>query len=232
MIKYNELVIIEIILYNCVRYTYVKYYNKFFIKNIIIFIYRMDYQTKKNEIYLFYFCKIVVLSWSILSLINHFYPFMNILKNYPVGTFGNNLNYVIMFIIGLCLINILFDRNTYLPFLGDTIIPHSLFKPLNNSLNKYDKTDFKKISINVDAPNGINVIWWAASPSNEINKVDKAYGDYMNSGVSEVKDGIGKIEFYYPQKYYLDNTRMLDNHLHYRISYNNGFVSEINTIKL
>ena len=186
----------------------------------------MDYQTKKNDIYLFYFCKVVVLSWSILSIINHFYPFMNILKDYK------NVNYVIMFIISLCLMNILFDRNTYLPFLGDTILPHSLFKPLNNSLTKYDKTDFKKISINIEAPNGVNVIWWAANPSNEINKVEKAYGDYMNSGVSEIKDGVANIQFYYPQKYYLDNTRMLNNHLHYRISYNNGFVSEIHTIQV
>ena len=54
----------------------------------------------------------------------------------------------------------------------------------------------------------------------------------MNSGVSEIKDGVANIQFYYPQKYYLDNTRMLNNHLHYRISYNNGFVSEIHTIQV
>jgi len=67
-----------------------------------------------------------------------------------------------------------------IPFLGDTILPHSLFKPLNNSLTTFDKTEFKKLSINVDAPNGINVIWLSAYTSNEINKVEKAYGDYMN----------------------------------------------------
>ena len=59
-----------------------------------------------------------------------------------------------MFIIGLCLLNILFERDTYLPFLGDSVLPHSLFKPLNNSLSSYEKTDFKKLSLNIDAPNG------------------------------------------------------------------------------
>ena len=183
--------------------------------------------TRSNEMKLYYSAKIIVILWCIVSIINHYYPILDKLKKYSM------INNIAIGIIILCLLYVLFDRKTYLPFLEETILPNSLIKPVNNSLLTYDKTEFKKLSINIEAPEAKYIVWWAADPSNDINKVDKAYNKFLNSGVTEVVEGIAKIELYYPQKYYVKlGMKLLDNHLHYRESYNDGFMSAIKTVKL
>ena len=122
-------------------------------------------------------------------------------------------------------LSLVFRRNIYLPFLGETVYPCD---------NLVDKTpDSAELTVTVtDIPAGTKVVYWAAEPSTSIvsNPWD-AYGKYENSGVATSnKDGHVELKFRKPTGYNVPSGRELKPHVHYRFCQESGILSEIRSV--
>jgi hypothetical protein len=121
-------------------------------------------------------------------------------------------------------LTLVFRRNVYLPFLGETVYPCE---------NLADKSpDGAELRITVtDVPAGSKVVYWASEPSTSIvsNPWD-AYGKYENSGVV-TSDASGKaiLSVRKPTGYKVPSGRKLKPHVHYRFCQESGILSEIRT---
>jgi hypothetical protein len=100
------------------------------------------------------------------------------------------------------------DRSTWLPFLGDTVIPSSVV-PL--------KTNVGDTSVEVHVSPGAKVGYWAAKPGSEVTPVMQAYDDFSNSGVVLANDaGVATLSFDKGAEYVVPSGRQLKSHVHYR----------------
>lgn len=121
-------------------------------------------------------------------------------------------------------LNLVFRRNVYLPFLGETVYPCD---------NLTEKTpDGADLSVKVtDVPANVKVVYWAAEPSTTIigNPWD-AYGKYENSGVViSDANGTATLSIRKPAGYKVPSGRKLNPHVHYRFCQESGILSSIRT---
>lgn len=113
------------------------------------------------------------------------------------------------------------NSNTYLPFLGYCAMPPSLFSNEKKPDNASETIEIDLSDID-DVPDGTRVIYWGAMNSKDKNIIRPnpidAYGSYLNSGISIVKDKKTTIYYLCPDRY---NVGMLnttvDRHIHYRL---------------
>jgi hypothetical protein len=133
-------------------------------------------------------------------------------------------------VIGLITIWVAFKRETYLPFLGECVLPQTVLKSGSNVVGD------KMVEVDVAAPGVDQIVWWASKPSDSPTPnpdVWKAYDDYMNSGVVNVVNGVAKISFLCPQEYTVQKTFMkkhLKKHIHFREVGKNGMLGAIKTV--
>jgi hypothetical protein len=114
---------------------------------------------------------------------------------------------VLYAIFAICAVILVFDRTTWLPFLGETVIPSAIV-PL--------KTNVGDTTVNVNVEPGAKVAFWAAKPGS-ITKVDEAYDDYSNSGVVLANDlGVATLTFNKGSEYVVPSGRHIKSHVHYR----------------
>jgi uncharacterized membrane protein YuzA (DUF378 family) len=141
-----------------------------------------------------------------------------------------NLHKIIYIVIGLSALYVMFDRDTYLPFLGRTIIPCDILTDKNPDNATLD------ISIDKIKPNS-KVIFWAAEPKNQNdNKMldyIQAYGNFSNSGVA-TSDNNGTVRFKIrnPQEYKVPVKGTLKPHVHYRVCEGLGNLGKVKTLFL
>jgi uncharacterized membrane protein YuzA (DUF378 family) len=149
------------------------------------------------------------------------------LKKDAVSLFLGNgiITKSIYLLVGLSALTLFFKRDSYLPFLGETVLPCAAFSP-----RRPDNAN-KEITITT-LPN-TKVIYWASEPkestSNEINRWDVAYNNYTNSGVA-VSDNNGKAVLHFrgnPQSYKVPLKGVLKPHVHFRICEKNGIVGPV-----
>jgi uncharacterized membrane protein YuzA (DUF378 family) len=152
------------------------------------------------------------------------------LKNDVVSLlFGKSIfTKLIYLVVGIATLLVFFDRSTYLPFLGESVLPCAAF-----AIRTPD--DANQEIIITTLPN-TKVIYWAAEPrrdtsSNEVATWDKAYGDYLNGGVA-MSDDSGKAILRIrgqPQSYKVPFKGVLKPHVHFRICEKNGFIGAVQT---
>ncbi len=133
-----------------------------------------------------------------------------------------------MFAIGSTILLIL-NRDTFLPFLGESFIPEIFLQLSPRKPKNVERT------IEVKAGAGRKVIYWAADPGKDIKKTwKKGYNKFENSGVVvSDKTGIAKIPVQCPSRYIVHGYKVLPKHLHYRIyNPNTQMLSKINTFIL
>jgi hypothetical protein len=155
-------------------------------------------------------------NYNIVQNINNFIN--KIFKsNYPI----DKGIYIFISIIG---IYIAFKRDTWLPFLSETVLPDILI-PL-----KVPTTYNKTITIQTE-PNS-KIIYWAALPHDNIPDVSTAYEDYSNSGcVLSNNLGEAKLFIIEGSEYSVPFNSHLKKHVHYRIfNNNNNLLSKVHTI--
>ena len=134
---------------------------------------------------------------------------------------------IVYILVGLCAIGIMFNRDTYLPFLGETVLPCSILPE-----HTPEQAD---TSVTVHVPPGAKVMYWAAEPATEGLKTLKdwrgAYLKYMNAGVV-LADGSGQavLKVRKPQPYSVPWKGRLEPHVHFRICSPDGLVSRIKTV--
>ena len=131
--------------------------------------------------------------------------------------------------VGVAAVFVMFTRDFYLPFLGETVMPCSLLQEQTP-----DKADTQ---VEVKAPAGAKLLYWAAEPSTKdlekLNSWKKAYLEYKNAGVTVAdKHGVATLRVRNPQPYAVPFKGRLEPHVHFRICGDNGFLSEIRTVFL
>jgi uncharacterized membrane protein YuzA (DUF378 family) len=133
-------------------------------------------------------------------------------------------------VIGLSALGLLFRRDVYLPFLGETLVP----APALTQRTPQNAND----QVTITTKPGVKVLYWAAEPNptqgKEIPTWDKAYGDYENSGVA-VADASGKALLRFrgpPQAYSVPTKGRLEPHVHFRVCEANGFMDRVQTLFL
>jgi uncharacterized membrane protein YuzA (DUF378 family) len=138
-----------------------------------------------------------------------------------------NIQRVIFVFVGFSALILMFNRNFYLPFLGETVLPQSL-------LNKDNKPSIGTFSIEVKVEPNVRVIYWASETTKDILPVSAAYGEFLNSGITTSdKNGIAKLVLRKPSSYTVKKglfKKTLKPHIHYRYTLPNGLMSEIKTV--
>lgn len=148
--------------------------------------------------------------------------------NLVSSIFGNSiLGTIIYILVGVSAIAIMFDRDTYLPFLGPMVAPCSVLE------NREPPGATKEVKVVVE-PN-VKIIYWAAEPASEklekINTWKKAYLDYQNAGVATSNgEGVAILKIREPQSYRVPIRGQLQPHIHYRVCGEAGWMGRINTV--
>jgi uncharacterized membrane protein YuzA (DUF378 family) len=148
--------------------------------------------------------------------------------NLVSAIFGKSILATIIYVlVGLSAIFIMFDRDTYLPFLGPMVAPCSVLQ------NREPPGATKEIKVIV-TPN-TKVLYWAAEPASDklekLNSWKQAYLDYDNAGVTTSNgEGVAILKVREPQSYKVPFKGQLQPHVHYRVCGEAGWMGKINTI--
>jgi uncharacterized membrane protein YuzA (DUF378 family) len=143
---------------------------------------------------------------------------------------GSGIARVIFILVGLAAAYVMFDRDLYLPFLGETVIP-------NGALPEKTPERWSEKAV-VDVPANTKVIFWAAEPAGEgsLGKVvgpAEAYDAYENAGVTiSSADGKAELRVRSPQSYRVPVRGLLEPHIHYRIYTSDGMLGRVKTVFL
>ena len=134
---------------------------------------------------------------------------------------------IIYVIIGLAALAIAFDRDTYLPFLGASVVPCAL---IPESIPEGAHT-----TIEVLVAPGAKVLYWAAEPGTEGRKKIKdwrgAYLEFMNAGATKAdSDGTAALLVRNPQPYSVPWKGRIEPHIHFRVCGENGMMGRIQTV--
>jgi len=163
------------------------------------------------------------LNWGSIGLFS--YNFVSkIFKSYSI---------YIYILVGLAAVHLGLKRDSYLSFLGWMAFPVSLLKvsqPANSNVH---------VDVNVK-PGVVKVLYWASNPSKEgkeeiVETPQEAYKHTENVGVSQVLDGKATLHFLCPSKYNVGSSvfkRTLEKHVHYRMAYPNGWLSDVQTLNV
>lgn len=186
----------------------------------------MNSNYKKKIINIIFILILIIASinWS-LSINN--YNLVEILNTYINNTFNINvpINNYIYYIIAIIAILVAFNRDIWLPFLGETVLPSSLI-PLSTP-NNYNKV----LTIQAD-PNS-KIIYWSSLPdeNNKIPDVSIAYKDYSNCGCVMSNDkGEALLSIVEGTSYKVPIKNEIKKHVHYRVFNESGILSKVYTI--
>jgi uncharacterized membrane protein YuzA (DUF378 family) len=154
---------------------------------------------------------------------------------------------VIYVLMGLAAIYVGFRRDTYLPFLGETVMPCGA---LMERVPDHADTEVVIHSL----PPGRKVLYWAAEPSRisysfgqtygvntpqepataglgAINDWRKAYLDFANAGVTTVNDmGMAVLRVRSPQSYRVPIGKTLESHVHWRLCGEGGMLGPVQSM--
>jgi uncharacterized membrane protein YuzA (DUF378 family) len=155
-----------------------------------------------------------------------------------VGAFGINavellagrrstISRSIYVLVGISALLIAFNRDTYLPFLGETVMPCQV-------IGTYIPQG-ATMEVQVEVAPGAKVLYWAAEPENEhlkkLNNWQQAYLKYENAGVTVADDrGVATLKVRPPQAYSVPFKGKLEPHIHFRICGGEGILSRIKTV--
>ena len=117
------------------------------------------------------------------------------------------------------------QRDSYLPFLGETVIPCSILKEQTP-----EHADVE-VTVTGLVP-GKKVIFWAAEPATDgLGKIQdwrRAYLDLANAGVTTVTaDGSATLRIRKPQPYTVPLMGRLESHVHWRSCQDGGFMGPV-----
>jgi len=141
--------------------------------------------------------------------------------------FGASISRVLYVIVGVSALGLVFHRDTYLPFLGPTVVPCSLIpERIPEGANT---------TVEVKVTPGAKVLYWAAEPATEglkrMNDWRAAYLKFMNAGVTIAgTDGTAKLLLKNPQPYTVPWKGRLEPHVHFRVCGENGMMERIETV--
>jgi uncharacterized protein len=133
----------------------------------------------------------------------------------------------IYIVIGLSAVAIMCNRDTYLPFLGETVLPCAALP------NRIPPGASKEVR--VTAAPGSKILYWASEPALEsltkINDWRHAYQKYENAGVTTADEtGVAILKVRPPQPYVVPWKGRLEPHVHFRVCGENGMLGRVKTV--
>jgi uncharacterized membrane protein YuzA (DUF378 family) len=140
---------------------------------------------------------------------------------------GSILARLIYILVGIAALFLAFNRDTYLPFLGESVFPCSVLP------DQIPAGATRSIQVNVQP--GAKVVYWASEPSDgsSIPTYKGAYREYQNAGVTTADaTGVATLKVREPQPYTVPFKGRLDSHIHFRVCGPTGFIGRIKTIFL
>jgi len=133
-------------------------------------------------------------------------------------------------IIGVAALSLVFRRDIYLPFLGETIVPGGALA------EKTPQNANEQVTITT-IPHA-KVLYWAAEPNptqgKDIPNWTEAYSEFENSGVA-LADGSGHAILRFrgpPQSYKVPIMGTLEPHVHFRICNEHGIMGPVQIKKM
>jgi uncharacterized membrane protein YuzA (DUF378 family) len=119
------------------------------------------------------------------------------------------LDKFVYIVVGLCALGLLFDRTTWLPFLGESVLPGTLV-PL--------KAHTGNTQVKVNVSPGAKVAYWSAMPGDNPDiDVRDAYAKFGNSGVVMADgEGVATLSFDKGTDYVVPSGKSITSHVHYR----------------
>jgi len=122
------------------------------------------------------------------------------------------------------------NRNSYLPFLGPTVMPCSL---LANRIPEHADTEVRVDGLKP----GVTVMYWAAEPATDglarIKDWRQAYLDFANAGVTRADGaGVAVLVIRKPQPYTVPVKGRLESHVHWRVCEGGGMLGPVETTML
>jgi uncharacterized membrane protein YuzA (DUF378 family) len=140
---------------------------------------------------------------------------------------GSVLSQIVYILVGVAALSVAFNRDTYLPFLGESVFPCSVLP---------DQVPAGATrSVQIKAEPGHKVVYWATEPGAEekVPTYVDAYRNYDNAGVATAdSSGIATLKVREPQAYTVPFKGRLEPHVHFRVCGPTGFVGRIKTIFL
>ena len=133
---------------------------------------------------------------------------------------------IIYLLIGAAALFLAFHRDTYLPFLVETVFPSSVLK------EQTPAGATRTVKVNVRPHT--KVVYWASEPGDNLNKksYEVAYGKYENAGVTTSDNkGVAILKVREPQSYMIP-FETLAPHIHYRQVKESGFLGTVRTIQV
>lgn len=140
---------------------------------------------------------------------------------------GKTLSRIVYVLVGLAAVSIMFNRDTYLPFLGDTVLPCTTIP------ERVPPGATKELR--VPAPAGSKILYWAAEPAlEELKQIpdwQQAYNKFENAGVTTTDStGIAILKVRAPQPYTVPFKGRIEPHVHFRICDGSGMLGRIKTV--
>ena len=133
-------------------------------------------------------------------------------------------------VIGAAAFSLVFRRDMYLPFLGETVLPGGALS------QKTPQNANEQVTIRT-LPNA-KVVYWASEPNptqgKDVPNWSEAYDEYENSGVA-VADATGQAILRFrgpPQSYKVPIMGRLEPHVHFRICDENGMMGRVQALKV
>jgi uncharacterized membrane protein YuzA (DUF378 family) len=140
---------------------------------------------------------------------------------------GKNLiSRILHLLIGASALYLAFNRDTYLPFLGETVFPESVLQTQTPA----GATRTVKVRVKPRT----KIVYWASEPTDNINKkpYNIAYGKYENAGVTTSDaSGVAFLKVREPQMYDVP-FQTLAPHVHYRVVKTSGMFGPVRTIQV
>jgi uncharacterized membrane protein YuzA (DUF378 family) len=134
----------------------------------------------------------------------------------------------IYILVGIAALAIAFNRDTYLPFLGESVFPCSVLT------DQVPAGATRAVQVTVTP--GAKIIYWASEPADGDAKMpnfEGAYRQYLNAGVATADDtGLAVLKVREPQAYTVPMKGRLEPHVHFRVCGPTGFIGRIKTVFL
>lgn len=128
-------------------------------------------------------------------------------------------------LVGIAALSVMFNRDTYLPFLGESVFPCAVLS------EQVPPGATRAVTVSVQP--GAKVVYWATEPGNGTGDWKEAYRGFQNAGVASADtNGIATLKVREPQAYRVPWKGKLQPHVHFRVCDATGFVGRIKTVFL
>lgn len=164
------------------------------------------------------------------------YNLVEMLNRFLSGVFKRRLplDRVIYVVVAVSALILAFQRDTWLPFLGNSVLPGAVV-PLKKNIG--DTT------VDVHVKPLAKVAYWAAEPETKLDATEgaakadavplvrAAYDQFENSGVVVANDqGVATLVFNKGTSYIVPSGRKLESHVHYREFGEDGMMGPVKSV--